>query len=77
RQDLNHRPVSPAHSTRIRRRHNPSLLLNPLIIKEFFIQAAPEVARIIEPFEQPSIPISMCAQLLYFAIRNRAFIGLT
>ena len=31
-----------------------SLLLNPLIIKEFFIQAAPEVARIIEPFEQPS-----------------------
>ncbi|MBU3059797.1 hypothetical protein, partial [Pseudomonas indica] len=39
---------------RIRRRRNPSLLLNPLIIKDFFIQAAPEVARIIEPFEQPS-----------------------
>ncbi|PAU56149.1 hypothetical protein BZL41_20110, partial [Pseudomonas sp. PIC25] len=43
----------------------PFYLLNSLIIKEFFVQAAPEVARIIEPFEQPSILISIRTTSLF------------
>ena len=44
---LNHHPVSPAHSNRIRHQRNPQFQSNLLIYKNFQQRTAPEVVRII------------------------------
>ncbi|MHB0817641.1 hypothetical protein ACYCFK_05125 [Stutzerimonas stutzeri] len=51
---LNHRPVSPAHSTRICRPCKPLFLANFLIYKRFRQGPAPEKVRIIGPQNEPS-----------------------